>query len=90
MNSNYEYLDVPRWVNVLFILSSIITLCIAGFIYTGALITLLVGIPAVVALLLWLTTTYHYSAPHSIMPWYIGAVLVLLIQHAEQWHFNYA
>jgi len=90
MNKDYEYLDVPRWVNVLFILSTIITLCVAGYIYTGALISLLVGVPAMVALFFWLTTTYHQSAPRRIIPWYIGAVLVLLIQHAEQWHFNYA
>ncbi|MEZ4869514.1 MAG: hypothetical protein R3C14_49780 [Caldilineaceae bacterium] len=83
-------LEVPPWVYRLSVITILITLGAAGYIYTGWLITAPVLVTGVGALLAWSRTTYRQPRKRRILPLYIALVIGLLLQALEQWYFGYA
>lgn len=83
-------LQAPKWVHLLLVLSSLITLAAAGYIHVGGLVTGFVVSAGVVALLGWRATTYNNPASRRVLPWYIATVIVLLLHYGEAWYFGYA
>ena len=83
-------LQTPRWVHLLLVLSSLVTLAAAGYIHVGSLLTAFVLSAGVAALLGWRATTYNHPASRRVLPWYILTVIVLLLHYGEAWYFGYA
>ena len=82
-------LEVPPWVYPLVVISILITLGAAGYIYTGWLVTAPVMLAGFLALVAWYGTTYRNPRKRRILPLYIALVIVLLLQGFEQWYFGY-
>lgn len=90
MNEEELQLDIPRWVYPLGVLTQLFTALAAGYVYLGPLPTFPVIAAGAVALLLWLATSYRHPRRRRFLPFYLVAVLLLLLQGLEQWHFGYA
>lgn len=82
-------LEIPPWVYPMMVLSILITLGAAGYIYLGFLITGPVILAAFLALVAWYGTTYRQPRRRRILPLYIALIIVLLLQGVEQWYFGY-
>jgi hypothetical protein len=82
-------LEVPPWVYRLSVITILITLGAAGYIYTGWLVTAPVLLAGFSALLAWSRTTYLRPRRRRILPLYITLVVVLVLQGMEAWYFGY-
>ncbi|MCK6629719.1 MAG: hypothetical protein L6R45_31660 [Anaerolineae bacterium] len=82
-------LEIPLWVYPLTVLAILITLGVAGYIYLGFLVTFPVMLTGFLALAAWYGTTYQQPRQRRILPLYIALIVVLLLQGAEQWYFEY-
>jgi Flp pilus assembly protein TadB len=72
-------LEIPLWVYPLTVLSILITLVVAGYIYLGFLVTFPVMLAGFLALLAWYGTTYRQPRKRRILPLYITLIIVLLL-----------
>jgi len=84
LDDSYIPFDPPKWVNVVAILSVVITIMLAILIYFGVLLAILTSLTAAIAMLAWLRKGYTTPLSRRILPVYILAIIINLVQGAEQ------
>lgn len=82
--------DPPRWINIVAVVSLFGTMLLAVFIYLGVVLAVLALLTTVLAVGAWLRHGYLQPISRRILPIHIVAVILNLLQGAEQHAGQYA